>query len=741
MLAKALANRMATVLENIIHLAQTGFMTNRNIQENILLVNEVLGALAMVFAFYLIFKGPTLFSQSGFLTGALNGEEDIAAEDINLSTAGIAIAAGILGALRRVVARRTAVKAHAKKRLHALTVAAATCFVFPFASWQLFSEWDGFVQGASTGSAVVAYGMFIIFGIVLSFYVDTFAEDKLQINVSSVKHVAITTVLLLMMELAQGGHPTVISLFVGGGALAVGMHLAGATERRRESRSLIGDLPGKEWQQSVHTSMLPPAFQGPLAHVMADSKSRRIAFFLMINTSFMVVEFIYGFWSNSLGLISDACHMLFDCAALAIGLYASYMMRLPATPKYTYGYGRFEVLSGYVNAVFLVFVAALIVLESIERILDPPDISTDNLLLVCIGGLLVNVVGLIFFHEAHSHAHGGCSHSHGHSHSHAHSHKHQHDHQSIHEEGNNMNGEANGVFKDHLKETGRAHDDNKDPWHSPYNPLPEGSDHMHKGDHHHHHHDRHHPRHNRHHPHHDHHDHHHYNHEHDHLDTCQDHSHEHHHDDDCHPHSPFAHGGDEHIQHNDSDHQEVIMKVDGHHYHEHVHDDHSHSSHNEGFGLGHDVTDHNMHGIFLHVLADTLGSVGVVISTLLIREKGWLLTDPACSIFISVLIISSVIPLLKHSSEVILQRVPRPLEAAIKKGLDLTLQVEGVVGFHGEHFWSFTPKVSVGTIRVQVTAGENKQRVLRKTLAIFKSLGITQMTLQVEDSPLYGLSR
>lgn len=46
----------------------------------------------------------------------------------------------------------------------------------------------------------------------------------------------------------------------------------------------------------------------------------------------------YGFFSNSLGLVSDAGHMLFDCAALAIGLYASYISRLKATVEFTYGY-------------------------------------------------------------------------------------------------------------------------------------------------------------------------------------------------------------------------------------------------------------------------------------------------------------------------------------------------------------------------------------------------------------------
>jgi hypothetical protein len=59
--------------------------------------------------------------------------------------------------------------------------------------------------------------------------------------------------------------------------------------------------------------------------------------------------------------------MLFDCAALAIGLYTSYIARLPANGMYTFGRGRFEVLSGYVNAVFLVLVGVLIVLDRERR--------------------------------------------------------------------------------------------------------------------------------------------------------------------------------------------------------------------------------------------------------------------------------------------------------------------------------------------------------------------------------------
>jgi zinc transporter 5/7 len=91
---------------------------------------------------------------------------------------------------------------------------------------------------------------------------------------------------------------------------------------------------------------------------------------IRINLGFTFVEFIYGYWSNSLGLISDSFHMLFDSTAIAIGLYANYMSSKQPTDKYPFGFHRFETISGFINAIFLVFVAFHIFAESLERVFD-----------------------------------------------------------------------------------------------------------------------------------------------------------------------------------------------------------------------------------------------------------------------------------------------------------------------------------------------------------------------------------
>ncbi|CAE7767942.1 unnamed protein product, partial [Symbiodinium sp. KB8] len=82
----------------------------------------------------------------------------------------------------------------------------------------------------------------------------------------------------------------------------------------------------------------------------------------------MFVEAVVGWAKNSLGLISDAGHMAFDNLSIFIGLYASYMAQWKPNGLFSYGYRRVEVLAGFVNGIFLIFIAGTVVLEAIERL-------------------------------------------------------------------------------------------------------------------------------------------------------------------------------------------------------------------------------------------------------------------------------------------------------------------------------------------------------------------------------------
>ena len=105
--------------------------------------------------------------------------------------------------------------------------------------------------------------------------------------------------------------------------------------------------------------------------------------------------------------------MFFDCLALGMGLFASVMATWEPNGKFTYGYSRVETLSGFANGLFLCLISIFIVFEAIQRLLDPPEMNTSQLLVVSSVGLAVNLVGMVATggHHHHGHSHGG--HDHG----------------------------------------------------------------------------------------------------------------------------------------------------------------------------------------------------------------------------------------------------------------------------------------------------------------------------------------
>jgi zinc transporter 5/7 len=102
-----------------------------------------------------------------------------------------------------------------------------------------------------------------------------------------------------------------------------------------------------------------------------------------------------------------------------------------------------EVLSGFINGIFLIFIAFAILLESVERYYHPQDINTDKLLLVSCLGLAVNLVGVVAFHDLHG---GGGDHGHSHSHGHSHGHDHGHGHKEGKPEKKVVNENIFGLF-------------------------------------------------------------------------------------------------------------------------------------------------------------------------------------------------------------------------------------------------------------------------------------------------------
>jgi len=303
--------------------------------------------------------------------------------------------------------------------------------------------------------------------------------------------------------------------------------------------------------------------------ILSDPQSRNLFGFLLLNLSFAFVELIYGVITNSLGLISDSFHMFFDCTGLLAGLVASVITKWKSNADYSYGYVRAEVLAGFINGLFLIFISFFIFSEAVERLVEPPEVKHERLLPVSIAGLLVNIVGIVVFQ------HGGGEHGHSHGGDHGHSHG------------------------------GHGH----------------------------------------------------------------------------------SHGGS----------NEQIFK-----------------------------------GVYLHILADTLGSVGVIVSALLMQYFGWMIADPICSMIIAILIFISVGSLLKESTAILMQRQPKELDSKLPECYNKVQQIQGVHGVHATHFWTLCSNSYVGGLKLEVSHDADPKYVISHTQMIFRDIGVRELFVQLD---------
>jgi len=138
----------------------------------------------------------------------------------------------------------------------------------------------------------------------------------------------------------------------------------------------------------------------------------------------------------------------------------------------------------------------------------------------------------------------------------------------------------------------------------------------------------------------------------------------------------------------------------------------------------------NVYSIFVHVLVDAIGSLGVVLSSW-ITSRGWLLADPLVAILIAFLIIYNAIPICNRTGKVLLQTTPILIKDQLERALRECSTLEGVIECKNEHFWTQSPGIFVGSICVRVRSDADLQMILQRIHTIFGSL-VTHFTAQIE---------
>lgn len=137
-------------------------------------------------------------------------------------------------------------------------------------------------------------------------------------------------------------------------------------------------------------------------HSNKYDSTRRLMAALVITGIYMLVEIAGGLLSGSLALLADAGHMATDNAALLLALWASHRAKAPASAEHTYGYRRYKILAALINGLTLLLLSGWIIIEAIQRLLAPSEVLGELMLVIALGGLLVNLVAFKILHAGSS---------------------------------------------------------------------------------------------------------------------------------------------------------------------------------------------------------------------------------------------------------------------------------------------------------------------------------------------------
>ena len=141
----------------------------------------------------------------------------------------------------------------------------------------------------------------------------------------------------------------------------------------------------------------------------------------------------------------------------------------------------------------------------------------------------------------------------------------------------------------------------------------------------------------------------------------------------------------------------------------------------------------NMSAAFRHVLADVLGSAGVIAAAVVVLATGWRYADPIAGALIALLVLASSWSILDDSVHILLEGTPRGIDA--RELQSRLLAVPGVVDVHDLHVWTITSGFPALSAHVLVQPDDDchaRRRELETLLA--RDYGIDHTTLQVDHA-------
>lgn len=144
--------------------------------------------------------------------------------------------------------------------------------------------------------------------------------------------------------------------------------------------------------------------------------------------------------------------------------------------------------------------------------------------------------------------------------------------------------------------------------------------------------------------------------------------------------------------------------------------------------------DLNVKGAYLHMMADALVSVGVVVSGLVIMHTGWYVIDPVIGVLVALVIVYSTWGLLRDSLRLSLDGVPAGTDMGKVK--DIIQSIEGVKDVHHVHVWAISTTETALTAHVLICDASRLEEIKQEIKHALFDAGIQHVTLEFEVAEL-----
>ncbi|MFO8062359.1 MAG: cation diffusion facilitator family transporter [bacterium] len=122
---------------------------------------------------------------------------------------------------------------------------------------------------------------------------------------------------------------------------------------------------------------------------------RNVGIAFILNFVFTIIEIAGGLWTNSTAVLADALHDLGDSLSIGLAFIMEKLSGRSRDEHFSYGYGRFSLLSALINGIVLISGSVIILVHAVPRIIDPPDVNPQGMILLAVMGIIFNGIGVL----------------------------------------------------------------------------------------------------------------------------------------------------------------------------------------------------------------------------------------------------------------------------------------------------------------------------------------------------------